>query len=166
MTLISDRLSELKLKGKLIDYNAVGDINHYTDDNGSNYVSKWLYKSNIGNTYILFKTDNLLAFLENKISFNNMLKKSNEIWLLKTNGNRGLIHSEMITSSLIKKDYISNAFNIEPNWYNEIQFDEYSKDLYKLLKYEKEASIGNFVKIMIAASLIALILLFVYSLLT
>lgn len=157
MYLIKENLNLTK-KGDLI-YHEGPLLSHFVDDKDNNYLLKWCDNDDDTHTWLIIKTNVLLAHFKKEISFLDLIKNADKLWLIKLDDDLNLCYEETIKFKQIDKDYLPSA----SAFYDENRYDKYCKDLYFNLKCEKDKPISQVVHILCIIFIIGLILYFLYN---
>lgn len=159
-------------------------LSHFQDENGDDYLLKRILDRDLYNIWVVIKTNKILEYLEKEITLVDLMRLSEKLIIIKlidksdTNYTH-YTHFERNDNLIVDSERVISFNKLGKNYYSPLDDYHdyrtqcnYCESLYRnlvnkqKLKLVKEASVGNFVKIMITASVIALILLFVCSLLT
>lgn len=141
MYLVKENLNLTK-KGDLI-YHEGPLLSHFVDDENSDYLFKWCDNDDTTHTWLVIKTNVLLAHFKKEISFLDLIKNANKLWLIKLDDDLNLCYEETIKFKQIDKDYLPSV----SAFYDENRYDKYCKDLQFKLQYEEYEFIISVVKL-------------------
>lgn len=160
MYLVKENLNLTK-KGDLLYYEGPL-LSHFVDDKDNNYLVKWCDNDDTTHTWLIIRTYELLAHFDKKISFLDLIKNADKLWLIKLDDDLNLCYEETIKFKQIDEAYLPSV----SAFYDENHYDKYCKDLQFKLQYELDMFALKCVKIffMVLAGGFALYFLYIFLL--
>jgi hypothetical protein len=157
MYLVKETLNLTK-KGDLLYYEGPL-LSHFVDDKDNNYLVKWVDNDDTTHTWLIIRTYQLLAHFKKEISFLDLIKNADKLWLIKLDDDLNLCYEETIKFKQINKDYLPSA----SAFYDENHYDKYCKDLQFNLQCEKDKSMSKIVHVFCIIFIIGFILYILYN---